>query len=80
MVSTIRGSAIVPDQGESQVGRYQIVFNPAVRQDTFLLDTVEGRIWTPIRYTDIQGEPIVWQYSSRVDNFQELLTWFESFK
>jgi hypothetical protein len=33
--------------GTASVGvqRYQIVFNPNVRADTFLLDTQTGRVW-----------------------------------
>jgi hypothetical protein len=56
-------------------GRYQIVINPNVRADTFLLDTETGRVWHPIQYSDIQGKPSVWKFDERVDNEHELEDW-----
>lgn len=41
-------------------GRYQIVINPHVRADTFLLDTLTGNIWVPTKLTDYLEEPILW--------------------
>jgi hypothetical protein len=54
------------------VGRYQIVINPQMRADTFLLDTATGRIWAPGRYTDYVDDPRVWELESKVDNNQQL--------
>lgn len=59
----------------SRIGRFQIVMNPQVRADTFLVDTENGRIWQQVRYTDVKGEPLVWQYQERVDNAVELAAW-----
>lgn len=56
--------------------RYQIVINPNVRADTFLLDTVTGRIWIRRSYVDLMTEPEVWEPEDRVDNDQELQAFF----
>ncbi len=45
---------------ESEVGRFQIVINKNIRADTFLLDTKTGRIWQNTTFTDLKGEPTVW--------------------
>lgn len=49
-------------------GRYQIIMRPNIRADTFLLDTQTGRIWIPIEYTNVKGQPTIWKYEERVDN------------
>lgn len=59
-------------------GRFQIVINPNVRADTFLLDTDSGRTWKPTAFTDLDGEPVVWEPQDRVDNEQELRLWIAS--
>lgn len=59
--------------GGTEVGRYQIIFNPQVRADTFLLDTATGRIWQLTRFTDLKQEPSAWLYMSRLDNDQEVV-------
>ena len=56
------------DLFSQQPGRYQIVMNPQVRADTFLLDTATGKIWQMAKLTDMKGEPVVWQYMERLDN------------
>jgi len=57
------------------VGRYQIVFNPNVRADTFLLDTQTGKTWVQTQVSDAKDKPTIWLYRERVDNEQELLDW-----
>jgi hypothetical protein len=57
-------------------GRYVMFSGPTVRADLFLLDTQTGRIWTRVSYTDLKGEPDVWQIQDRVDNRDELVSWF----
>lgn len=64
--------AMAPVQSSSPNGRYQIIINPNVRADTFLLDTQTGRIWIPAREVDYQGEPRVWEPEVRADNQAEL--------
>jgi hypothetical protein len=36
------------------VGRFQIVFSPHLRKDTYLLDTETGRVW--VSYGDKNGD------------------------
>lgn len=45
----------------SQAPRYQIVFNPSVRADTFLIDTQKGKVWKQTTITDVESQPTVWQ-------------------
>jgi hypothetical protein len=63
----------------SEMGRFQIVINPAVRADTFLLDTSTGQTWRPVTYTDLKGEPTVWKYEERVDDRYELEQWWDKY-
>lgn len=63
-------------------GDYVIVFNPNVRADTFLLDKKTGKIWRLTQYSDLDGEPVAWQYMERIDDtkgFVDFLSW-NSFK
>jgi hypothetical protein len=53
---------------EEYPGRYQIIMRPNVRADTFLLDTQTGRIWIPVEYSNVKGQPTIWKYEERVDN------------
>jgi hypothetical protein len=53
-------------------GRYQIVFNPNMRADTFLLDTATGRVWQFVQISDLKTQPMVWMYRWRVDNDNEM--------
>lgn len=58
-----------------QPGRFQIVINPSMRADTFLLDTQTGRVWEKVRFVDMEGEPWVWLIVDRLDNSQEIRQW-----
>jgi hypothetical protein len=60
------------DQAPSQAGRYQITINPGVRADTFLLDTVTGKVWRMTQYNDLNGNPVVWESMDRVDSAADL--------
>lgn len=62
------------------VGRYQIVISPHVRADTFLLDTATGRVWINTQFSDLKGEPTVWQVMDRVDSIKELVDWIQLFE
>ncbi|MEK7993273.1 MAG: hypothetical protein AAB403_05655 [Planctomycetota bacterium] len=64
----------------SATGRYQLIINPQMRRDTFLLDSATGRIWTKVKYTDLKGEPEVWQPDDRVNSDQEFLAWAQRLK
>jgi len=59
----------------NNIARFQIVMSPLARADEFLLDTQTGRIWQLTKITDLQGEPTVWMYQTRVDNDAEFLRW-----
>lgn len=57
-------------------GRYQLVINPEMRADTFLIDTETGRIWTKTRYVDLKNEPVIWELNDRADSDGELSRWW----
>lgn len=59
-------------------GRYQIIFNPNVRADLFLLDTETGRTWVHVEASDYQGNPTFWQYQARIDNFDDMVAWVKA--
>lgn len=74
-------SASVAAPSSTKGGRYQIIFNPSgVREDTFLLDTQTGKIWTPTKYTNVVGEPTAWVYEDRIDTDAQLAAWTSGFK
>jgi hypothetical protein len=68
-------SAPVRTNVAGSIGRYELVINPNVRADTFLLDTETGKIWVNTEYTDLVGSPSAWTYQDRVDDDQQLLSW-----
>jgi hypothetical protein len=65
-------------------GRYQLVLNPNVRADVFLLDTQTGKIWTPVEITNVKdertkaGSPTVWMYQEKIDNKADWNRFMES--
>ena len=59
----------------SAPGRYQIVINPNVRADTWLLDTETGRVWTHSAVSDVKGSPTVWMIEPRFDSDDEFSQW-----
>jgi hypothetical protein len=52
----------------AQNGRFQIFFNPNVRADTFLVDTQTGTVWQLIQFTDLKGDPTVWNRMDIIDD------------
>lgn len=48
-------------------GRYQIVFSPHARADTYLLDTETGRVWQFTKFPYLNGEPSAWMSVARID-------------
>ena len=62
---------------DSTCGRFQIFFNPNVRADTFLVDTQTGKVWRMTTYTDIIGEPTIWQFMERIDTKEQLNKWID---
>ena len=65
-------AAIIPQQ---QSGRFEIVMRPGIRADTFLLDTQTGRIWVPIEYSNVKGQPTIWKFEERIDGSTDFLEW-----
>ncbi len=82
------GGAVVFAQNKSQTpspsqttlapGRYQIVMNPNIARDTFLLDTQTGRVWVETEVTNIDGHPHLWKIEDRVDNQEQFTEWSTS--
>lgn len=68
-------TAIKQAASPSQVGRYQIVVNPNVRADCFLLDTQTGNTWIQTEITDAKDKPTIWLYRERVDNYDQFMDW-----
>ena len=56
-------------------GRYQVVFSPNARADTFMIDTESGKTWQFVTFTDIEGDPHVWKPVVRVDSDSDLSAW-----
>jgi hypothetical protein len=61
-------------------GRFQIVFGPFARADAFMLDTQTGQVWQLTKYTDMQGEPLVWTRMPRLDSADEIATFYRANK
>jgi hypothetical protein len=59
----------------SASGRYQIVFNPSVRADTFLVDTETGKVWVRTTITNVKGTPDVWKFQERIDSTADEILW-----
>jgi hypothetical protein len=57
----------VPQPTVSNSGRYQIIFSPHLRADTFLVDTQTGKVWQKTSYAFLQGEPEAWLNVDRID-------------
>lgn len=62
----------------SQQGRYQIMFSPHVRADTFLLDTWTGKTWKKIHMADIKNDPSVWVYIEKIDSEHDEIEWLKN--
>ncbi|BBO99406.1 hypothetical protein [Sulfuriferula nivalis] len=56
------------------IGRFQIVFNPQMRADTFLIDTQKGRIWQQTQFSDLPGKPSAWEEMDVLDDTGEIGT------
>jgi hypothetical protein len=59
------------------IGRYQIVFNPNVRADTFLIDTQTGKTWVATHISDVEGDQTIWLFRDRADDEQEFSDWLK---
>jgi hypothetical protein len=61
-------------------GRFQIVFGPMARADTYLLDTHTGQIWQSVKLSDLQGEPLVRYPMDRFDSSEEIAAFYKARK
>jgi hypothetical protein len=61
-------------------GRYQILFSPLARADTFLLDTETGKVWQLTKFTDANGEPLAWVPMDRLDSQADWAAFFATHK
>ena len=57
----------VDQKPQQQVGRYKIVYLPRGARDVILLDTVSGQTWNLVRYVDVNGSPVVWEWMHKLD-------------
>jgi hypothetical protein len=69
LIGMILAAFIGPSWGQEaqQPGRFQIIIRPDVRADTFLLDTETGKVWRLVQFSDLNGEPTVWEPIDRLD-------------
>jgi len=65
---------------EAEEGRFQIFFSPHARADAYLVDTKTGKVWTSVKYTDVQGQPTVWIYQDRIDSKEDFMNWLSKQK
>lgn len=50
------------------VGRFQLVINPQMRADTFLIDTQKGRVWQLTQFDDLPNKPTAWEEMDIIDD------------
>jgi hypothetical protein len=61
----------------ASLGRYQIVFSPHARADTFLLDTQTGKVWARTVFTFLQGEPQAWLPEPHLEDEKGEQAWID---
>lgn len=63
----------------SAAPRYQLVISQHARADTFLVDTLKGRVWQLTQLTDVPGEPVVWTEMAIIDPSGDIGETWEAF-
>jgi hypothetical protein len=66
-IATLSSSATA-EEPANQIGRYQIISSNLAVKFTFLLDTVTGQVWQFAKYTDVNGDPELWEPMMRIDS------------
>lgn len=61
-----------------QYGRYVVTFSPFARADTFLVDTQTGKVWQLTKFSDLQGEPLVFKNLDRIDSDSQFEQWLKT--
>lgn len=69
------GMVFTEQNSNSENGLYQIFFSPHARADAYLVDTKNGKVWTNVQYTDVQGTPTIWRCQERIDSEKEFIVW-----
>ena|SRR5947209_1615795 len=64
----VLSSSTSAEESTNQIGRYQIISSNLAVKFTFLLDTVTGQVWQFAKYTDVNGDPELWEPMMRVDS------------
>lgn len=75
-VSTAGKDVVLNVAAAPAPGRYQILYSPNARADTFMLDTSTGRVWQFVTYIDLDGDPHAWRLLSRIDGLQDLADFY----
>lgn len=52
-------------------GRYQLFYSPHNRTDTFLLDSETGRVWQPVVFSFLEGDPDAWVLQDKISTEAE---------
>ena len=65
---SVLSSHAAAEEPANQIGRYQIVTSNLAAKFTFLLDTVTGQVWQFAKYTDVNGDPELWEPMTRIDS------------
>lgn len=52
-------------------GRYVIVTGEGFV--AFLVDTQTGKVWSYVKFTNLEGQPFAFKYVDRIDNPRELV-------
>jgi hypothetical protein len=72
-----QATSVEPQQTQAQLasGRYQIVFSPHARAETFMIDTETGRVWQFTTFVDLDGDPHAWMSVPRIDSDSDFAIW-----
>ncbi len=54
------------------IGRYVIVHSPQVERDTILLDTMTGKTWQQVEFSDLQDGPSGWDPMPHTDSDEDM--------
>jgi hypothetical protein len=65
---SVLSCAAAAEEPAGQIGQYQIVISPLAAKFTFLIDTVTGQVWQFAKYTDVNGDPELWEPMTRIDS------------
>lgn len=79
-VLSLVGCDKLQSKAEVKTQRYQIVFNPNVRADTFLLDTEKGKVWQLVKFGSLEGQPTAWESMDIIDNSGVIGITYENFR